>query len=340
MLRSLVGSEMCIRDSTDVVSQPEPPKPEKHQNVLCRRLERMRKGVVRIVCNHPASVIIAFAGWLTLILLSTVSDPICVDSLDGSGTEACLESDSYWTISLLLGALLLMANEAPPDLVMLAFTVLLNMSSVITDAEAWAGFSSTSVLSIGALFVVARALEETRAVEKLLLPLLGSPSQHPPALLRLCAPVAVFSAFMNNTPIVAMLLPVCERWAARCNLSIKVLLMPLSFASMLGGMCTLIGTSTNLVLNAQIEADSAAPLAALTMFSMSLVALPATVVGIFYLAVVSPLVFKAAPEDQQKALQTSLNTSTTGVSSATGGFGSRGSPRYTLKCVSPSSARC
>ena len=75
----------------------------------------------------------------------------------------------------------------------------------------------------GALFVVARALEETRAVEWLLLPALGKPRGHRSALLRLCLPVGLFSAFLNNTPIVAMLLPICEGWAARCNLSIKVL---------------------------------------------------------------------------------------------------------------------
>lgn len=74
----------------------------------------------------------------------------------------------------------------------------------------------------GALFVVARALEETRAVERLLLPALGRPRGHRSALLRLCLPVGLFSAFLNNTPIVAMLLPICEGWAARCNLSIKV----------------------------------------------------------------------------------------------------------------------
>ena len=115
-----------------------------------------------------------------------------------------------------------MANEFAPDLTMLGFTVLLTLSGVITDAQAWAGFSSTSVLSIGALFVVARALEETRAVEMLLLPILGRPRGHRSALLRLCLPVGLFSAFLNNTPIVAMLLPICEGWAARSNLSIKV----------------------------------------------------------------------------------------------------------------------
>ena len=69
---------------------------------------------------------------------------------------------------------------------------------------------------------MARALEETRAVERLLLPALGRPRGHRSALLRLCLPVGLFSAFLNNTPIVAMLLPICEGWAARCNLSIKV----------------------------------------------------------------------------------------------------------------------
>ena len=74
----------------------------------------------------------------------------------------------------------------------------------------------------------------------------------------------------------------------------QVLLMPLSFASMLGGMCTLIGTSTNLVLNAQIIADRDAPLPPLSMFSMTLVGLPSAVVGIFYLAIASPLIFRSA----------------------------------------------
>ena len=168
----------------------------------------------------------------------------------------CLDWKSYWTLALLLGALLLMMNDAAPDLVMLGFTVVLVLSKVINDSEAWAGCSSPSVLSIGALFIVARALEETRVVETIMLPLLGRPSTHWSALLRMCAPIMVFSMFLNNTPIVAMMIPLCETWAAASNLSVRVLLMPLSFASMLGGMCTLIGTSTNLVLNSQIESDA------------------------------------------------------------------------------------
>mgnify|MGYP002046337063 CR=1 FL=1 len=76
--------------------------------------------------------------------------------------------------------------------------------------------------------IVARALEETRAVELLIMPLLGAPTTHFSAILRLCLPVGFFSAVMNNTPIVAMLLSVVETWAAQQGLSAKVLLMPLS----------------------------------------------------------------------------------------------------------------
>eukprot|EP00965_Chrysotila_dentata_P215538 6188835-Pleurochrysis_carterae.AAC.2 len=95
------------------------------------------------------------------------------------------------------------------------------------------------------------------------------PSTHATALLRLCVPTTLASAFLNNTPIVAMLIPACEAWATRAGLDVRVLLMPLSFASMLGGMCTLVGTSTNLVLNAQIAADPHRRLAIPSQFSRS-----------------------------------------------------------------------
>jgi di/tricarboxylate transporter len=145
--------------------------------------------------------------------------------------------------------------------------------------------------------VIARALEETRAIEMLLLPVLGSPTTTRMAVLRLCLPVAFASAFLNNTPIVAMLISVCEGWAARNGLSIRSLLMPLSFAAMLGGMCTLIGTSTNLVLNSQIENDPQAPLEPFTMFAMSPAGVPAALMGVFYLALAVPVMLRPRATD-------------------------------------------
>jgi len=100
-------------------------------------------------------------------------------------------------------------------------------------------------------------------------------------------------------------------------------------------MCTLIGTSTNLVLNAQIEADPDAPLKPLRMFTMSLVGIPAAVVGILYLSVATPLAFRVIPEGQNIASKDEVEDSEAGPvhhapQETQEGFGSRGSPRYTI----------
>ena len=100
-----------------------------------------------------------------------------------------------------------MCNDAPPDLVLLATTTLLLAMRIIREDQAWKGFSQPSILAIGALFIFARALEETQAVEMLVRPVLGKPSLYPEAVLRLCLPTMLFSAFLNNTPIVAVVTP-------------------------------------------------------------------------------------------------------------------------------------
>jgi len=190
--------------------------------------------------------------------------------------------------------------------------VILLLVGVIDDAQAWRGFSSPSILTIATLFVLAAALDRTGAVALLAAPLLGAPTSHSRALLRLCAPTVCLSAFLNNTPIVAMLIGVCIKWADANALNRRVLLMPLSYASILGGACTLVGTSTNLVLNAQvarigpgsrpeiaakgrpvlsqIRADDSPPCAPFGMFAMAPVAVPAAAAGIAFLALAAPRV--------------------------------------------------
>lgn len=82
--------------------------------------------------------------------------------------------------------------------------------------------------------------------------MLGTPRSPHVALLRLLVPVAVFSAFLNNTPIVAMLIPVVNTWAGRMQQHPGIFLMPMSFASMLGGVTTMLGTSTNLIIQTMV----------------------------------------------------------------------------------------
>lgn len=159
--------------------------------------------------------------------------------------------------------------------------------------EAVAGFGSQAVVTIGVLFVVAEGMRQTGAMAVLTRPLLGNPRSLPAAQARLMLPVAGLSAFLNNTPIVAMLMPVVSDWCRRTGFSPSKLFIPLSYAAIMGGSCTLIGTATNVFVYGELRtATSAEPGLAvkngeLGMFSISLVAVPAALAGIAYLLLFS-----------------------------------------------------
>ena len=150
------------------------------------------------------------------------------------------------TLCLLVAALV--SNRVGPDTAMLGALTLLMVCGVISPRSALAGFADPSVLTIAALFVVATGLTETGAMGVVATRLLGRPKTLAGAQIRLMAPVACMSAVMNNTPIVAMYMPIVQEWSKRLRISPSRLFMPLSFAAILGGACTLIGTSTNLAV--------------------------------------------------------------------------------------------
>jgi di/tricarboxylate transporter len=140
-------------------------------------------------------------------------------------------------------------SRAAPDMVTSAGLTLLLLFGVITPSEGLAGFSNEGMLTVAVLYVVVSGLTETGAVGWIAQTLLGRPSSPGNARLRLMAPVAALSAFLNNTPVVAIFIPAVEDWAKRHRLELSRLMIPLSYASIAGGACTLIGTSTNLVVN-------------------------------------------------------------------------------------------
>ena len=109
--------------------------------------------------------------------------------------------ESYVTIGITVVTLLAMIRNVAPDLAMLCATVALLLCGIITEREAWSGFSNTGVLSVAVLFTFARCLQETGAVSLLFGALLGQPSGLFMALIRLLLPVTIVSAFMNNTPV-------------------------------------------------------------------------------------------------------------------------------------------
>ncbi len=125
---------------------------------------------------------------------------------------------------------------------------LLDLGTILQIGPAIRGFAHPAVLMIAALFVVAAGLQETGGMEMIAQRVLGRPKTITGAQLRLMAPVAFMSAFMNNTPIVAMYLPIISDWARKLQISPSKLFMPLSFAAILGGKITYIGTASNITV--------------------------------------------------------------------------------------------
>ena len=201
--------------------------------------------------------------------------------------------DGWFTLILIVGMIATLAtNRFGTDIVILGVLTTLMVAGIVTPREAIAGFSNTGVLTVGMLYILAAGLKETGAMQMLTSRMLGRPGGLRSAQARIIAPVAILSAFVNNTPIVAMFLPVLSDWARRHNLSASKLFMPLSFAAILGGLCTLIGTSTNLVVAGLIEEhnkraplDEVSQLEPFTMFSITPVGLPVALVGIAYILV-------------------------------------------------------
>jgi di/tricarboxylate transporter len=164
-------------------------------------------------------------------------------------------------------------------------TITVTLAGIIGPREALSGFASESVLTIAALFVIAAAMRETGALELVGAHVLGRARTERGALLRMVPKVTALSAFLANTAVVAMLIPVLSDWCRRVRVSPARLLLPLSFLSILGGMCTLIGTTTNLIVSETMER---ADLAGISMFELAWVGLPCVVIGALYLIFVGP----------------------------------------------------
>ncbi|MFV0442463.1 MAG: SLC13 family permease [Planctomycetaceae bacterium] len=191
-------------------------------------------------------------------------------------------STDAWISLLTVGLLLvgMIKNVAPPDLLFVGATVFLALMGIIDTKEALAGFSQPGVLTVGALFIVAAGLRETGFLDYLGHHVLGRARTSRGVMLRLSAVVVPLSAFLNNTPIVAMFMPIVIDWCRRNRVSPSKLLIPLSYLTILGGTCTLIGTSTNLVVNDLMQQAGVQPM---TLFELSWIGIPYAIAGITYL---------------------------------------------------------
>ncbi len=191
--------------------------------------------------------------------------------------------DAWTTLGVLaLVVALMIFTRAAPYLVLSGGLVLLLTVGVIDEQQTLEGLANPGVITVGVLFAVAAGLRETQAISWVATSLLGRPKTARAASLRIFGPVATLSAFMNNTPLVAVMLPVVNDWARKHSISVSKLLIPLSYASILGGACTLIGTSTILVVNGLIISHLG-PQYGLGMFDVAWVGLPCALLGALYL---------------------------------------------------------
>ncbi|GAB2492559.1 SLC13 family permease [Pseudoxanthomonas sangjuensis] len=212
--------------------------------------------------------VLGWQGWLTIVVLASV-----------------------------LGMLLW--ERFTPDRVLAAAALVLLVSGVLTPAQAFAGFWNPGVLTIALLFVLVAALKTTGAIRWIGDWILGRPRDEFHAQARLAGIAAPLSAFVNNTPIVAVLTSAVEQWSRRSGIAPSKLLMPMNYATILGGMCTLVGTSTNLIV---AGLASKAGLPALHMFTPLGVGAVATMAGLAYLLTIGRWLLPERRSNLQQAV--------------------------------------
>ena len=170
---------------------------------------------------------------------------------------------------------------------------------VLSPGEAFGGFANPALFVIIPFYVVSAALKESGALTVWVKKVLGRGSGIKRSTLRMMMPVAAMSGFVSNTPVVAMFIPQLQDWARRSRIPVSKLLMPLSFASILGGMCTMIGTSTNILLSGLMEQVGLGD--ELSLFAPAMVGVPLVLLGVIYFLVVGHRLLPA-----RESLETSL----------------------------------
>jgi di/tricarboxylate transporter len=198
--------------------------------------------------------------------------------------------EMYLTIAILtLTFGLLIFTKLPPVAIFVGALTLTITFDLAPLTDSLKGFNNPGVLTVGALFMIAAGMYSTGAISILSDKLIGRPKTVLQAQLKILPNIALGSAFLNNTPLVAMMIPVIRDLSRSCGLDAKKLYIPLSYASILGGTCTLIGTATNLVISGMITdtiqtgGDNMPFMEPVTLFDLSWVGVPVTIAGLVFI---------------------------------------------------------
>jgi di/tricarboxylate transporter len=184
-------------------------------------------------------------------------------------------------------ALFFLATEKiPVDLTAMGIVVSLMVTGVLTPKEAVAGFANPAVITVAAMFLISRALIRTGAVGFIAQQVVAySRGNARMAMLMVLVIVAIASAFINNTPVVVLFIPIILTLSCEYGLSPSKLLIPVSYASILAGTCTLIGTSTNIIVS---DLSTLAGYGQIGMFELARLGVPIAIAGIAFLYVAAP----------------------------------------------------
>lgn len=210
-----------------------------------------------------------------------------------------MDWQGWFSIALIVGVLatLITLPRLSTDLVMMGALLLLSITGILKPEEALSGFANTGLMTVAAMFVVAAAIRASGGVDLVVERVLGRPTGPHRALVRLMLPVVGLSAFLNNTPVVATMIPAVSQWARRIKVPASALMIPLSYASILGGTITLIGTSTNLVVNGQYQVLTGKP--GFGLFDISPIGLIVAFAGTLFVVFAAPLLLKVRRSPEQ-----------------------------------------
>jgi di/tricarboxylate transporter len=204
-----------------------------------------------------------------------------------------MSSDAWITLTVAIATLVLLAsNRFPPALVMAGAVTILLVTGVIDQEGALLGFSNDAPITVAALYVLAGAVKVTGALERVTERVMGGGGGRRDSrltLARILFPSMAASAFIANTPLVAMIAPRVLAWARRTGRSASRYLMPLSYAVIFGGCITLIGTSTNLVVSGLLREFGYEPLG---LFEITGAGLPMAILGVTTIVILSPRLLK------------------------------------------------
>ncbi len=200
--------------------------------------------------------------------------------------------DAWIAVGVVLTIFPLMAfSRLGPDIILLGAVILLMTLGVIDPQQALGGFSNSGLFTVAFMYVLVASIRETGGIDLIIRYVLKRPKSERGALVRLLLPVVTLSGFVNNTPVVATYIPAVMSWSRRLRLSPQRLLMPLSFASILGGTITLFGTSTNLVVHGLLLERY--PELGMGLLDLAWVGVPVAVVGLGYLILLGPRLLPA-----------------------------------------------